>query len=126
MRRAAVVLTAAAAIAWLAAAIGAARAQDELARVVATEERPDPARLAALRADAEAWVFDRRPTLIEATGLVKARENAAAVRRLTDLLASEPENAEAWQLLVRATTDPAVAERARARVRVLAPPVPPP
>lgn len=124
--RAATVLVAALAIAWLAAALAASRAQAELERVVATQDRPEPARLAELRADAERWVPDRRPTLIEATGLVKAGADAAAVRRLEDLLAAEPENAEAWLLLSRAATDPALAERASARVRALAPPAPPP
>ena len=40
----------------------------------------------------------------------------------------EPENAEAWLLLARATEDddPARSEQAMARVRALAPDVPPP
>ena len=41
-------------------------------------------------------------------------------------VAAEPENLEAWALLARAarTEDPALAARARARQRELAPPVP--
>jgi hypothetical protein len=123
--RAALVLLAAAAIAWLSLALVASRAADDLERVVVGGGAP-PAELADLRARAERLVPDRRPTLVEATGLAQAGRRALAARRLRDLLAAEPENAEAWLLLSRTTPDPAEAERASARVRALAPPAPPP
>ena len=53
----------------------------------------------------------------------RTREAIAVLRRT---VAAEPENLEAWALLARAarTEDPALAARARARQRELAPPVP--
>jgi predicted Zn-dependent protease len=49
-----------------------------------------------------------------------------AVRRLEVVVAHEPANLDAWQLLAQTarTVDPAVAARAQARARRLSPPVP--
>jgi predicted Zn-dependent protease len=125
--RAAVVLLAVAAIAWLGAGIAASRAQDDLGRLVATTAAPDRADLARadeLRRRAERAVPGRRPSLLEATLLVKA-DRAAAARLLEGVVAAEPENAEAWLLLSQAS-EGRRAEQARERVRALAPDVPPP
>jgi len=125
--RAAVVLLAVAAIAWLGAGIAASRAQDDLGRLVATTdapERADLARAEELRRRAERAVPGRRPSLLEATLLVKT-DRAAAARLLEDVVAAEPENAEAWLLLSQAS-EGRRAEQARERVRALAPDVPPP
>ena len=49
-----------------------------------------------------------------------------SVRRLQPLVRREPENYDAWLLLAQTarTVDPPLAARARARARVLSPPVP--
>jgi hypothetical protein len=125
--RAAVVILSAAAIAWLAAGIAASRAQDDLGRLVATTavaDRADIARADELRRRAERYVPGRRPSLLEATLRLRGDRQGAA-RLLEDVVADEPENAEAWLLLAEAT-DGREAEQARERVRALAPDVPPP
>lgn len=125
--RAALVALAVAAVAWLAAGIDASRAQDDLGRLVATTAEPDRADLARadeLRRRAERYVPGRRPSLLEATLRARA-DRAGAARLLEDVVANEPDNAEAWLLLARAT-DPPRSERAMARVRELAPDVPGP
>lgn len=128
--RAAIVVLAVAAIAWLAIALQASRAQDELARLVAAPDPPaaaDLARARELRADAERGVPGERPSLLEATLLVQAEDAARAADVLRHTVAAEPENGEAWLLLSRAadaTGDDALAARARERVRALAPEVP--
>jgi predicted Zn-dependent protease len=129
--RAVIVLIAVAAIAWLAAGIVASRAQDELRDLVNDTERPTPAQLRRaheLRREAERATPGQRPALIEATLLLKGDDTTAARRVLEQAVRKEPDNAEAWLLLARATEDddPARAERAMARVRALAPDVPPP
>ena len=69
---------------------------------------------------------DRRPDLYEAVVLGRAGRTREAIAVLRRTVAAEPENLEAWALLARAarTEDPALAARARARQRELAPPVP--
>jgi predicted Zn-dependent protease len=131
MIRAAIVLLALAAVAWLGAGIAASRAQDDLARLVATTATPDDADLqeaAELRRKAERWATGRRPSLLEATLRLKAEDRAGAARLLEDVVADEPENAEAWLLLAQASEDrdPEREAQARERVRALAPDVPPP
>jgi predicted Zn-dependent protease len=128
--RAALILLSAAAIAWLAAGIQASNAQDDLGRLVATTAEPDRADLARaneLRKEAERYVPGRRPSLLEAT--MRARTDpAGAARLLNDVVADEPDNAEAWLLLAQTTeeSDPQRSEQAMARVRELAPNVPAP
>jgi predicted Zn-dependent protease len=124
--RAAVVALAAVAIVWLAAGLSASRAQDDLGRLVATTAEPDRAdyqRAAELRKQAER-LPGRRPTLLEATLHMKGADRAGAARLLEDLVADEPENAEAWLLLSQASDEREA--QARARVRELAPDVPAP
>jgi predicted Zn-dependent protease len=128
--RAALVVLAVAAVAWLVVALQASRAQDELARLVAASDPPTAAELdraSRLRRDAERGVPGRRPALLEATLLAAAGDDAAAVRVLEETVEDEPENGEAWLLLARAAEadgDDALAARARERVRALAPEVP--
>jgi predicted Zn-dependent protease len=125
--RGAIVAIAATAIVWLSAGIAASNAQEDLARLVATTAQPDSAdyeRADELRRKAERRTAGRRPTLLEATLHMKGDDRAGAARLLEDIVAEEPENAEAWLLLSQAS-DEREAE-ARARVRALAPDVPPP
>jgi len=69
---------------------------------------------------------DRRPDLYEAVVLGRSGRTREAIAVLERTVAAEPENLEAWALLAGAakTEDPALAARARARQRELAPPVP--
>jgi predicted Zn-dependent protease len=127
MTRAALVVLAVAAIAWLGVGIAASRAQDDLGRLVATTARPDRAdleRADELRRKAERRVPGRRPSLLEATLRLKGDDRAGAARLLEDVVADEPENAEAWLLLAQASDDREA--QAMARVRALAPDVPAP
>ena len=131
MIRAAIVVLAVAAIAWLAMAASASRSQDELRDLVSDTERPTAAQLARgdeLRRAAERGTPGERAALMEATLRLKAADTAGARRVLERVVTEEPENGEAWLLLARATreSDPAAYERAMARVRALAPDVPPP
>ncbi len=130
MIRIGVVLLAAAAVAWLALSVQSTRAENELSELVAQENVPGPdelARGAELRETAERFVSGRRPSMIEATLRVQGNDRAGAIALLEEVVADEPENGEAWLLLARAAEepDPELAERAMARVRELAPPVPP-
>ena len=124
--RGAIVLVAAAAIAWLATGLSASRAQDDLAHLVATTANPDRAdydHAAELRRKAER-VPGRRATLLEATLHMKGGDRAGAARLLEGLVEDEPDNAEAWLLLSQASDEREA--QARERVRALAPDVPAP
>jgi predicted Zn-dependent protease len=128
--RAALVVLAAAAVAWLAVAAAASRSQDELRDLVQATERPtaaDLARADELRRAAERTP-GRRPALMEATLRLKGGDTGGAGRLLEQVVRDEPDNGEAWLLLARATedSDSARSEQAMARVRELAPRVPPP
>jgi predicted Zn-dependent protease len=129
--RVALVAVALAAIAWLGAGLAASRAQDELRDLVTDTERPTSEQLdraRELRQAAERGTPGQRAALMEATLLLKGEDTAGARRVLERAVKTEPKNAEAWLLLARATEDddPARSERAMARVRALAPDVPPP
>ena len=128
--RVALVALAVAAIAWLAVGAAASRSQDELRDLVASTERPTAADIA--RADELRRAAERtpgsRPAMMEATLRLKGDDAAGARRVLEQAVEDEPENGEAWLLLARATeaSDPARSQQAMARVRELAPQVPPP
>jgi Flp pilus assembly protein TadD len=129
--RAAIVVLAVAVIAWCVDGIAATRAQDRLGALVASSAHPGPAALRradGLAARAQRRSFDRRALLLAATLRLKAGDAAGAERVLKRAVADEPVNGEAWQLLADAAQgrDPALARRALARVRQLAPPVPAP
>jgi hypothetical protein len=129
--RTALVLLALAAGGWLAVQERAAHAQKELDAIAfgppakergaaeLTRARP------LLRANRRLNP-DLRPDLDEAILLGRAGRDADAVAVLRRTVAAEPEYLEAWALLARAAqkVDPALAARARDRLRVLAPPVP--
>jgi predicted Zn-dependent protease len=128
--RVALLALATAAVAWLAVGLAASRAQDELRDLVQATERPtaaDLARADELRRAAERTP-GRRPALMEATLRLKGDDAAGAARLLEQVVRGEPDNGEAWLLLARASEerDPARAQEAMARVRELAPRVPPP
>lgn len=116
---------------WLLVQERAARAEGRLA-VLAFQTRgeltPEQVRRgeALLRADRRLNP-DRRPDLYEAVLLGRQGRAAEAVAVLRGSVRSEPESLEAWALLARAAAEvnPRVAATARARARVLAPPVPP-
>jgi predicted Zn-dependent protease len=125
--RVGVIVLSVAAIAWLAVSVQSTRAEGELSELVRDQRIDELERAAELRATAERYVPGRRPSMIEATLRIQAGDHAAAIRILTDVVDDEPQNGEAWLLLARAAEqrDPELAERAMARVRELAPPVPP-
>jgi len=115
---------------WLVVQERAARAENELEAIAfdpggalapATVARTED----LLRADRRLNP-DRRPDLYEAVVLGRAGRTREAIAVLRRTVAAEPENLEAWALLAGAakTEDPALAARARARQRELAPPVP--
>ncbi len=121
IERAAVVLVAVAAIAFLGAGLTAARAEDEL--FDSGFRKPDVTRAERLGQDRRAGHAGRpAPAAARAasssapgTGRAPPRWPATAVRR-------EPENAEAWLLLSR-TAQGEEARRAAERLRQLVPPV---
>ena len=128
--RTALVLLALAAGGWLAVQERAAHAQQELDAIAfgppAKEPAAELARARPLLRTYRRLNPDRRPDLDEAILLGRAGRDADAVTVLRRTVAAEPESLEAWALLARAAqkVDPALAARARARLRVLAPPVP--
>jgi Flp pilus assembly protein TadD len=115
---------------WLAVQERAAHAEGELNAIAfgpgGALDEPTVARADdLLRADRRLNP-DRRPDLYEAVVLGRAGRTKEAIAVLQRAVAAEPENLEAWALLARAaqTEQPALAARARARQRELAPPVP--
>jgi len=130
MIRALIVVIALLAGGWLAVQERAARAESDLETIAFG---PGGALDAASVARAEDLLRtdrrlnpDRRPDLYEAVVLGRAGRTREAIGVLRRAVAAEPDNLEAWALLARAarTEDPALAARARARQRELAPPVP--
>lgn len=120
-----------AAAGWLAVQERAARAEGELTRLVFQTRGPlTPAQARRgselLRTDRR-LSLDRRPELFEAVLLVRRDRLADAITVLERATQEEPRSLEAWALLARAAAraDPALAARARARLRALAPRVPP-
>jgi predicted Zn-dependent protease len=128
--RIALVALALAAGAWLAVQERAAVADEELTDIAfRSQARPtDPqlARLGDLLDRLRRLNPDRRPDLLEAFVLYRTGRDNEALAVLGGAVRDEPENVEAWALLARIaeTADPALAARARARLRELAPPVP--
>ena len=114
---------------WLAVQERAARAERELTHLAFETKGPIDAAKARslLRADRRLNP-DHRADLFEGVLLAREGNRPGAIAALRRAVAAEPENVEAWALLASAAAklDPALAARARARVRVLAPPVPRP
>jgi hypothetical protein len=75
--------------------------------------------------DAEDLNPDIRPLLVRAALLTGVNQPQRAVALLREAVRREPENAQAWSLLVRnlRTYDATAAEAAERRLRSLAPPV---
>jgi hypothetical protein len=128
--RTALVLLALAAGGWLVVQERAAHAQQELDAIAfgppAKEPAAELARARPLLRTYRRLNPDRRPDLDEAILLGRAGRDTDAVAVLRRTVAAEPESLEAWALLARVAqkVDPALAARARDRLRVLAPPVP--
>ena len=111
--------------AWLAVQERAARAEQRLTEIAfLSRAAPGPEADALLRTDRRLNP-DRRPDLFEAVIRGRQGRTADAIAILTRVTRAEPENIEAWGLLASAAarTDPALAARARAAARRLAPPV---
>ena len=129
--RTALVLLALAAGGWLAVQERAAHAQEEIDAIAFAPRSGEHGATELARARPLLRTYrrlnpDRRPDLAEAVLLGRAGREADAVALLRRTVAAEPESIEAWALLARAakTADPALAARARARLRALAPLVP--
>jgi predicted Zn-dependent protease len=126
--RVVVIVLALAAAAWLAVAARSFSAQDEIATLALESDNPTRADLAKAR---ELLPRARRLNpdvrVEQGIGVLEFRtgDQAAAVRTFERLTAEEPRNAELWALLARVARDgdPALAARAAARERALAPPV---
>lgn len=100
-----------------------------LAAVTAKDGRTPEQRAARayrLLGDAAAHTRSTAPELNLAQLDAFTKQPAKALPRLRSVVKREPENYEAWVLLVQTarTVDPATAARARARARRLSPPVP--
>jgi predicted Zn-dependent protease len=132
IERAAVVVVAIAAAAFLAVGLSAARAEDDLFNLPFRTQDPGPAdvrRAEDLADRAGRATPGVRRTMLLARVRQDAGDAAGAVRDLQGAVRREPDNAEAWLLLSRAAEaagDAALAERAAQRVRELAPSVPEP
>ena len=127
--RVVVIVLALAAAAWLAVAARSFSAQDEIARLALETREPAPARPG--RGAGAAWparsACNPDVRVEQGIGVLEFRtgDQAAAVKTFERLTAQEPRNAELWALLARVARDgdPALAARAAARERALAPPV---
>ncbi len=130
--RAAIVLVAVLAAGWLGVqAVGSAALADATALAFRPEPSPAPSEVAAALADARRAGRlnpDIRPDLARAVLYARGGQAPRALAILREVTAREPRNVEGWALLARLaeTADPALAARARARLRSLAPPVPAP
>jgi hypothetical protein len=130
--RVALALVALAVGGWLAFQERAARAEERLTQLAFATRGPLAPAAARrgedlLRAD-RLLNPDRRPDQIESVLLVREGRTRAAVALLLRTARARPEDVQTWALLAVAASrvDPRLAARARARVRALAPPVPPP
>jgi predicted Zn-dependent protease len=109
--------------AWLVVQTRAARAEEQLTHIAF--ENGDPAK-ARQYLDADRLLNpDRRPGLFEGVILGRRGDFPGAIAAIEKVTRAEPENIEAWALLASAArrTDPALARRAQAKARELAPPV---
>jgi hypothetical protein len=129
LARAALLIVALAAVAWLGSAYAGARDEARAGALSRTDGgHLDAARRAELIALLDGARRRRPDSLVvprEAGQLVLAGRAAAAAALLRPLLRAEPENATGWAVLAiaLARTDPAGARAADARRRALVPPV---
>lgn len=130
LTRAALAVACVACAAWLFNGLTPLRDQAAAIALVSGPSKPSPAtvdRADALLRDAAASTSSREPDLRRAELFLFAGRNAEAARAALAVVREEPENVEGWTVLshAAATDDPALAARARARLRVLSPWVPP-
>lgn len=116
--------------AWLAAGLGPVRDEAKAVALVNGPRAPSPAtvdRAERLLVRASDATSSREPDLRRAELLLFADRDAAAARVALTVVRDEPDNVEGWTVLAQAApgTDPALAARARARLRVLSPRVAP-
>jgi len=126
-----VAVIALAAAACFAVALSAARAEDRLADLQFRPPQLGPAdlrRADELERDAGRLTPGERRVLVLSNVRLRGGDANGAQALAQDAARREPENAEAWLAVARASrdTDPALAKRALQRLRELVPPVPAP
>lgn len=131
LMRAVLAVACVACAAWLFAGLAPVRDQAAAVELVSGPAKPSPAtvdRADELLRDAAAASRSREPDLRRAELFLFAGRNAAAARAALGVVREEPDNVEGWTVLSHAAAadDPALTARARARIRVLSPRVPPP
>jgi predicted Zn-dependent protease len=133
LTRVLLVLCAVVAIAWLVAAERGAGAESELTALAFRSGRPPTAaelrRADALIARAERLNPDPRPQLYRGVLALRAGDPRRAARIFLAGARAQPRDVEAWGLArtaARQAGDTALEREAAARLRALAPPVPPP
>jgi predicted Zn-dependent protease len=107
----------------LAGWLGSSRAEERSARVAFSANISAPRFAAALR-DARAarrLMPDAPARLVEARLLYVSGRRSGAQRLLDRVVRREPENSDAWVLLLNTTRDPERERKARARIRELNP-----
>jgi hypothetical protein len=114
---------------WLAVLALGAHALSELTPITFNPKPPTPAQQArgeVLVRRAERLNPDTRPELSRGVLQLHSGHPAAAERTFLAVARAEPENVDAWGIIAQTLGryDPALAARARSRVRALAPPVP--
>lgn len=130
LTRAVLALVCVACAVWLITGLAPIRDQAEAVALVTGPAKPSPAtvdRADALLRDAASSTPSREPDLRRAELFLFAGRNAEAARAALAVVREEPDNVEGWTVLSHAAgrDDPVLAERARARLRVLSPRVPP-
>ena len=128
--RVAALLIALAACAWFALGVRQTRDTNRAAAILAapgTLTPADAARVTTLLNDAGTLNPDRQVQLLRAALAVREGHSPAARAIVFGVLASEPQNIDAWVALARASQgDPQTFLLALRRARALAPVVPPP
>jgi hypothetical protein len=129
LTRAVLALVCVACAVWLFTGLAPVRDQAEAIKLVSGASKPSPAtvdRADALLRDAAASTASREPLLRRAELFLFAGRNAEAAFDALAVVREEPENVEGWTVVAHAAgdDDPALAARARARIRVLSPRVP--
>ena len=110
-------------VAWLGVAYRDARLQQQAREAIRDSEPRAVAAAAGELDDARLLNPDRSLLLDRGVQLATQGRRRAALERFTELARAEPENVNAWILIVRGAggADPALAAGARARVRELDP-----
>jgi predicted Zn-dependent protease len=130
LTRAVLAVACVACAAWLVAGLAPVRDQAAALSLVSGRRAPSPStvdRADQLLREAAAATRSPEPDLRRAELFLVLRRDAAAARLASGVVHDEPDNREGWVVLAQATaaSDPALAARARARLRALSPPVGP-